>query len=234
MNISSILPAYNEALNIEKAINTIKLFFLENKIKKWEIIVINDGSTDKTLQIIEQISSVEKHVKIINHQLNRGYGETIFSGIKEAQHDWLFITDSDLQFYIEDLSILISHAKNYNFIQGIRTKRQDAISRIILGKIYKTIVKIFFQVPLSDPECSFRLLKKNLIRDLDISTRGPMVPIELILKAKNNNAVFKELSVRHRIRQHGETNAVSLLAIKKIFVDFIHLTYKYKLKSTRN
>ena len=105
MNISSILPAFNEETNITTAISSIIIIFKKLKIDQWELIVVNDGSSDKTKELVEAILQ-ESRVKIINHSKNKGYGETLYSGLGKAQYDWIFITDSDLQFFIEDLILL--------------------------------------------------------------------------------------------------------------------------------
>ena len=97
---------------------------------------------------VEKIIKNEKRIKLINHKFNKGYGKTLLSGLIHAKLDWIFITDSDLQFFINDLKELIIFSDKYNFIQGTRTKRNDSKGRIILGRIYKTIVNIFFKIPV--------------------------------------------------------------------------------------
>tara|TARA_S200000501_G_scaffold153783_1_gene144968 strand:+ start:2415 stop:3122 length:708 start_codon:yes stop_codon:yes gene_type:complete len=230
LRISSVLPAYNEELNIEKSIFSNINFFENNNIIDWEIIIINDGSIDKTKSIVENIILNNKRVKLINHKINKGYGETLYSGLLKTKFEWVFITDSDLQFYINDLKNFISLSKEYTFIQGIRGIRSDSKYRILLGKIYKKIMNIFFNIPVSDPECSFRLFKRELIENINIICSGPMVPIELILSAKTNNARFKEVEVRHRSREYGETNALSFKTFKKTLRDFYNLFFHIYFK----
>ena len=199
MRISAVLPAYNESLNIDRSVKSIAKYFTKHKsIKKWEIVVVNDGSSDNTAELVKSITIQEPRVKLVNHSANKGYGKTLYNGISNASHDWIFITDSDLQFYIDDLDKLIPLANEYNFLQGIRSNRQDPISRILIGKIYKFIIHIFFKPPVSDPECSFKLFKRELIKDISVICSGPMVPLELVLNAKTNNANFYEVDVRHR------------------------------------
>ena len=97
---------------------------------------------------------------------------------------------------------------------------------MILGKIYKSIVKFFFEIPVSDPECSFRLFKKNLLNNSNIICKGPMVPVELLLEAKNNNANFYEIDVRHQNRKLGNTNALSIKSLLSTAKDFFNLLSK--------
>ena len=226
MNISSILPAFNEETNITTAISSIIIIFKKLKIDQWELIVVNDGSSDKTKELVEEAILQESRVKIINHSKNKGYGETLYSGLDKAQYDWIFITDSDLQFFIEDLILLIEKSKNFNFVQGIREKRNDPMFRILLGKIYRKIVHRLFKIPVLDPECSFRLFQRFLIEDSNIVCKGPMVPVELILNAKNKNATFTDVPVRHRSRKGGETKALSFKSFTMLFRDFTKLILK--------
>ena len=226
MNISVILPAFNEELNIKIAIRSIVSYLQEQKLNNWEIIVVDDGSTDNTKEEVEKIINVQNNVSLKMHKLNMGYGKALQTGIKNVKFEWIFITDSDLQFFIYDLDKFIPLTNSYNFIQGIRTRRSDPFHRVILGKIYKSIVKFFFQIPVSDPECSFRLFKKNLINNSNIICKGPMVPVELLLEAKNNNAKFYEIDVRHQNRKLGNTNALSIKSLLFIAKDFFNLLSK--------
>jgi len=228
LNISVILPAFNEELNIKIALKEI-IAYLENKrLNNWEIIVVDDGSTDKTEEEIKKIIRTTNNVFLKKHKFNLGYGKTLQTGIKNVKFDWIFITDSDLQFFINDLDKFIPLTNNYNFIQGIRKKRSDPLSRIILGKTYKSIINLFFKIPVSDPECSFRLFKKNLLDHVNIVCSGPMVPIELILEAKNNDAKFYEKIVRHQSRKFGNTNALSFKSFSALVKDFFNLLSKKK------
>ena len=226
MNISSILPAFNEETNITTAISSIIIIFKKLKIDQWELIVVNDGSSDKTKELVEEAILQESRVKIINHSKNKGYGETLYSGLDKAQYDWIFITDSDLQFFIEDLILLVEKSKNFNFVQGIREKRNDPMFRILLGKIYRKIVHQLFKIPVIDPECSFRLFQRFLIKDSNIVCKGPMVPVELILNANNKKATFTDVPVRHRSRKGGETKALSFKSFTMLFRDFTKLILK--------
>lgn len=226
MNISVILPAFNEELNIKIAIGSIISYLREKRLDDWEIIVIDDGSTDNTTEEVEKIINVQNNVSLKKHRLNMGYGKALQTGIKSVKFDWIFITDSDLQFFIYDLDKFIPLTNSYNFIQGIRAKRSDPFHRVILGKIYKSIVKFFFEIPVSDPECSFRLFKKNLLNNSNIICKGPMVPVELLLEAKNNNANFYEIDVRHQNRKLGNTNALSIKSLLSTAKDFFNLLSK--------
>ena len=133
MNISVILPAFNEELNIKIAIESIIVYLGGKKINNWEIIVVDDGSTDKTGEEVEKIKKVQDNIVLKRHKLNLGYGQALQTGIESVKFDWIFITDSDLQFFINDLDKFIPLTNIYNFIQGIREKRNDPIYRIILG-----------------------------------------------------------------------------------------------------
>ena len=231
MRISAVLPAYNEGLNIGRSVDSIIKYFNSHKnIVEWEVIVVNDGSIDDTPKIVEEILDKEPRVKLVNNLVNKGYGKTLYNGIGNASHEWVFITDSDLQFYIDDLDKLIPFVNRYSFLQGIRSNRKDPYSRILLGKIYKFIIHVIFNPPVSDPECSFKLFKRKLIEDTDAICSGPMVPLELVLNAKNNNAIFYEADVRHRERRFGETNALTLKSFLKIIRDFFNLIIRTYLK----
>ena len=122
MNISVILPAFNEELNIKIAIGSIVSYLEEKKLNNWEIIVVDDGSTDNTKEEVEKIINVHSNVFLRKHKLNMGYGKALQTGIKNVKFEWIFITDSDLQFFIYDLDKFIPLANSYNFIQEKKIK----------------------------------------------------------------------------------------------------------------
>ena len=198
----------------------------EQKLNNWEIIVVDDGSTDNTKEEVEKIINVQNNVSLKMHKLNMGYGKALQTGIKNVKFEWIFITDSDLQFFIYDLDKFIPLTNSYNFIQGIRTRRSDPFHRVILGKIYKSIVKFFFKFQFLTLNVHLDCLKKNLINNSNIICKGPMVPVELLLEAKNNNANFYEIDVRHQNRKLGDTNALSVKSLLSTAKDFFNLLSK--------
>jgi glycosyltransferase involved in cell wall biosynthesis len=223
MKISVILPAYNEACNIERCVFNVLKVLNSLNLNDWEVVIVNDGSKDQTGEIVRNMVVAEPRIRLIQHDVNKGYGEALRSGLSNAKLDWIFITDSDLQFFIEDIETLIPLTQASTFVQGYRINRRDPAFRVILGKVYKVIVHTLFKVPVSDPECSFRLFKRHFIDNIEIICNGPLVSVELIMRANKLGAVFSEVAVRHRLREQGEANALTFKSLVMLLKDFFTL-----------
>jgi len=127
-SLSVFFPAYNEEGNIKNTVIKSKAVLLKY-VENWEIIIVNDGSTDNTKKISEELSSEDKRIRVINHEVNRGYGASLKSGFYNAKYPWIIFTDSDGQFDIRELGTFLKEIENYDFVIGFRKKRQDPFHR---------------------------------------------------------------------------------------------------------
>ena len=132
-NISIILPAYNEAGNIESVIQKA-ISVLQGFAENYEIIVVNDGSTDSTGEILNQLAKSNPHIRPVHHSQNQGYGAGLRSGFKNPRYDYVFSTDSDGQFDFNELIQVYPQFIKTDFVQGYRLQRQDSFHRKLEGK----------------------------------------------------------------------------------------------------
>jgi len=223
-SISAVLPAYNEERNIVACIYAMRTELERLAKGGWEIIVVDDGSGDDTSALVQSIFSADARIRIILHSKNLGYGRALRTGLSHSQCDWIFVTDSDMQFYFEDLELLIPFMQVSDVIQGFRIQRQDPVGRIVLGAVYRTLVHRLFKMPVRDPECSFRLIKRSVVEKIPLVCRGPMVPVELIFRAARQGALFQEIGVRHRNRTEGTPSALSWRSLAKMGRDLASLS----------
>jgi len=133
-SISIILPALSEEGNIEAAVKDIQSYF-HSREEKYELIVINDGSTDSTGEIAERLAKENGSVRVIHHSINKGYGSALMEGFESSKYKYVFFTDSDRQFDIKGLDILLPLIKTdaVEIIIGYRLKRQDPFIRRFLS-----------------------------------------------------------------------------------------------------
>lgn len=224
--LSVILPCYNESENIvasvSEATDALQVMGIENH----EILIIDDGSADDTALLARELGEADVRVKLIQHPENMGYGEALRSGISAATGDWIFITDADRQFHFEDLEQMILLTDTADFCQGIRIKRADPMARVIIGKVYQRMIRMLFRVPVSDPECSFRLIRTGLIKNVDLQCHGALVPLELVLRAEERGAVFGERGVRHRIREYGTSSAMTVPVFLVLIRELVLLRWR--------
>lgn len=227
IKLSVFFPAYNEQANIrqtvEKALSVLKKLNLAN----FEIIVINDGSRDKTLNIAQEIEKNEKNVRVIN-QPNGGYGMALRAGFGNSSYDWIVYTDSDGQFDFTEITKFLDRAGSADVVWGYRIKRQDPLFRLLFAKGWSLVILMFFGFKLKDIDCGFKLFKKEVIRQISplISTRGGMINAELAVRSKKNKFTIAQVGVNHYPRTAGQPTGANIRVIIQSFIDLFKLWWK--------
>jgi len=203
-SISVFLPTYNEEENIKAAVTAIQKY-LKKQFSDYEIIVINDGSTDKTEEIVKGLIVQDKKIKLINHKKNLGYGAALRSGFSNASKDLIFYTDADSQFDIHDLDKLLPLVNSYDIISGYRIKRQDPLMRIFIAATYNVIIKTLFDLPVRDIDASFKLYKREILDNLTLKANTGLIDAEVLIKARKKGYRIGQIGVNHYPRVNGRT-----------------------------
>lgn len=223
-SLSLFYPAYNEAGNIEEAVKQA-LHVLPQVAQKFEIVVINDGSTDATYQIAKRLSKKHSAVRVVT-QKNRGYGGAVKRGFKTAKYDWVFFTDSDLQFNLEELKKFIRHTDANQMVLGYRKNRAEGLKRYYLAKALKIWNRVLLGFPrkIKDIDCAFKLIHKSVIVTVSpLYSDGAMVSTEFLLKAHKAGFDYMQVGVTHYTRRHGNPTGSNLKVIVKAVKDTFHL-----------
>lgn len=200
ISFSIVIPAFNEEKSIEKTLSLIT-----NKLENlfFEIIIINDGSTDKTRKVLEREVEKYNNLKIINYQKNKGKGYAIKQGFIEAKGDFILMTDMDLSTPIETIFEWKEYLKKYDVLVGSRLLKTD--KKIVHGPIYRQILrklaffirKILFDIEIHDTQCGFKIFKKEIAKQIankmTIDRYG--ADLEKIIIASKLTNKIKELPV---------------------------------------
>jgi glycosyltransferase involved in cell wall biosynthesis len=218
--ISIILPIYNEEKNIIFVINDI-LKFCRNKNLSFEIIAVNDGSIDKTKNILENFK-IKEDVVVVHHKKNLGYGAALRDGFNLAKGDLIFFTDSDRQFDIRDINLFLEKIDKKDFIVGYRKKRSDNFIRIINASIFRFVARILFGVKVKDVDCAFKLFKSYVLKD-NLFSNGALINLEILAKAKKRNYRFIELPVNHFERKEGVSTGGNFRVIFEAIINLLKL-----------
>lgn len=228
--LSVFFPCYNEQHNIA---NTVKksLPIIKEIAKKWEIIIVNDGSKDKTKQEAEKlIKKYPKNIRLVDHPVNRGYGAAFKSGFYNAKYDWIAFTDADGQFDFNDIKKLVSVQKrtDADLVIGYYLGRKVPFYRIWGSKLWQLAVFILFGLRVRDIDCGFKLVRKKVVDTIPKleAERGPFISSEFLIKAKKSGFKIVETGVHHYARQAGEATGAKLNVILSGFQDLFRLWYK--------
>ncbi len=227
--LSLFFPAYNEEANARKTILDAKKI-LEKTAKEWEIIVVNDGSKDKTKEIVENLSNEDSRIKLINHEVNRGYGAAFKTGMYSSKYDWITFTDIDRQFDFSEISKFIEMQKetNSDLVIGYYKKRQVSKFKIITSKMWELVVFVLFGLHVKDIDCGFKLVSKKVLSKIPKleSERGAFISSEFLIKSRKAGFKIVEIPVTHYPRVAGKGTGRDLSVIIKSFVDLFRLWKK--------
>ena len=146
-------------------------------------------------------------MRVLVHDVNRGYGAAVRTGIAAARLEWVFLTDADLQFDLSELSRFVPLAQSSDIVAGYRTRRADPPHRLLNAAAWNALVGRLFDVPLRDVDCAFKLMRRDLVQALPITAEGAMVSTELVARAIDAGARIAELGVGHRPRTAGRSRA---------------------------
>lgn len=229
--ISVFFPTYNEEGNILRVVDNVKNT-LEQVAGKWEIIIVNDGSKDGTLKIVNEIAKDDKRVRVINHESNMGYGASLKTGFYNSKYDWVCFIDSDGQFDFSEITLFIDKQKetNADLVIGYYKKRRVSLSKRITSKLWEYLVFAMFGLKVHDIDCGFKLISKRVIEAIPTleSERGAFISSELLIKAKKGGFKIVEIPVTHYPRLRGEGTGRNLNVIIKSFMDLFRLWKKLK------
>ena len=234
-SLSVFFPVFNEEANLEVLI-TQALRIIPNLATKYELLIINDGSTDDSLQIAQKLSKKHKEVKVFTHQKNMGYGEVLKIGIKKSQYEWIFWTDSDLQFDLAELATFIQETGKNEAIIGYRKKRVEGFGRLMNAGIFKFYINLLFRLHVRDIDCAFKLFRADLLKKLKLSSGSAFTSAEILYRLKKKGIKFKEIAVNHYPRLYGQaTGANPKVIIKACYEALVtYLNIKFSSLEFKN
>ena len=220
--MSVIFPAFNEEGNIRRAVDAA-LEVLPKVAMSWEIIVVDDGSSDATARICDDLKAQYPEIEVIRHEQNRGYGAALKSGIMTAKYDLIFFSDSDGQFDLRELLQLICWSEDYDIVAGYRAKRQDPLHRRINALGWNVLVRLVLGIKIRDIDCAFKLFRRAVFDQVQIRSVGAMVNTEILAQAARLGMRIHQVKVNHFPRRHGKQSGANLHVIIKAFRELCRL-----------
>ena len=227
-SLSVFFPAYNEEKNIEQTVSGA-LPVVSALTDDFEIIIVNDGSTDSTEDVAKKLVKKDAHVRVVSHYPNRGYGGALKRGFEESMKDWVFFSDADGQFDIHELHSFLPYIKEYDLIIGYRVKRVEGTARILNATLYKLFIFILFGLWVRDIDCAFKLIHKRVLNEIGpLWSNGAFTSAELLIKAKKKGFRIKEIGVHHYPRRHGRPTGANPKVIIRMFLEVFRLYGKLR------
>jgi hypothetical protein len=231
-SLSVFFPCYNDeatiASMVEQTAARIDQFGLDA-----EIIVVNDGSTDRSAEVLEALTHHEPRLRIVTHDTNRGYGGALISGFEAATREWVFYTDGDGQYRPQDLdTFLLAASDQIDVVQGYKLSRSDNLARRIIGRLYHRTVSMLFGLRVRDTDCDFRLIRHEALERVSLTKSSGTICVELVRKLQNAGARFVELGVDHHPRLHGRSQFFRFGNLVRTFRQLLELWIEVMLIPT--
>lgn len=202
--LSLVIPAYNEAAGIATAIAEADTA-LAALAAEYEILVVDDGSSDATAQQVIEAARDRACVRLLQHPRNRGYGAALRTGFENAQHELVAFTDADCQFDLADLGKLVPLTGQHPLVVGYRERRQDPWRRRFLSWGYNVLARALLGTRVRDCDCALKVFRRETVRTLMPKTRGFFVNTEMLTRARQQGYAIAEVGVRHRPRLRGHS-----------------------------
>jgi glycosyltransferase involved in cell wall biosynthesis len=220
--ISVFLPSHNEEANVERVARGY-LDELPQVADAYEVIVVDDGSSDHTGVIADALSRQDPHVKVVHHEKNRGYGGAVISGIRAATQPYVVLADGDGQFDPKEVARLAAYVPEYDVVVGKRIHRADPLMRRINGKAWTMLVRVVLGIGISDIDCGFKLFKREFLDGMELRAHGAMISTELMARVAGRGAKIKEVDVSHLPRLAGEQSGANFKVIARAFKELFTL-----------
>jgi len=206
LELSFVLPAFNEAENIVESVRqarcALSRLVSEQAIDSWEIVVVDDGSSDATVECVRSIANDQ--VRLVMHAENLGYGAALRSGFDAARGSHIFFTDADLQFDADEIERLIPWIDRFDIVAGFRSTRQDPWVRRANAAAWGLALYGAFGLDVEDVNCAFKLFRREVLTDVRIDSDGAFVNAEILLKACQRGFTIKQVPVSHFARAAGD------------------------------
>ncbi len=222
--LSYFFPAHNEAANV-RGLVAEALTTLPALADRFEIIVVDDGSTDLTASIAEELATTHPEVRVVHHPTNLGYGAALRSGFAAAQFDFIAFTDGDRQFHVDDLGRLIdrigpSSPTAPDVVVGFRIKRADPLVRTVYANLYRLANRIFFGLAVRDVDCACKLYRRAALEGIAVESGGAFFSAELLIKLRALGRRIGEVGVPHYPRTAGSPTGAKPQVVFRAMRDF--------------
>ena len=204
--ISVFFPCYNDEATIAQMVHVAVATLERVGVSDAEVIVVNDGSTDGSAALLEELMRRESRLRVVTHERNRGYGGALLSGFAASTRQWVFYTDGDGQFDPAELELLVKRASDeVDVVQGYKLRRADGPARAVIGRVYHRFVSLFFGLKIRDTDCDFRLIRRATLDRVTLVHTTGVICVELVRKLQDTGARFTEVGVHHYRRVYGKS-----------------------------
>ena len=223
--LSVFFPAYNDSGTIASLVITAHKT-ARRLTQNFEIIIVNDGSADRTAEIADELAQTYPEVRVVHHERNRGYGGALRTGFATAKCDLIFYTDGDAQYDPAEMETLWHALRDdVDLVNGYKISRSDPLHRVIVGRVYHHTVKLLFGLSVQDVDCDFRLLRRSIFDRVALEKNSGVICLEMMKKIEDAGFRIAEVPVHHYHRAYGRSQFFNFSRLFKTAVDVFKLWF---------
>jgi glycosyltransferase involved in cell wall biosynthesis len=221
--LSVFFPAYNDSGTIASLVITA-LQSARKLTPDFEVIVVNDGSADKTAEILDELARTYPEVRVVHHERNRGYGGALRTGFATASRELVFYTDGDAQYDPAEMELLWRRLDDsVDVVNGYKISRSDPLHRIVIGRVYHHTVKLLFGLGVRDVDCDFRLMRRTVFDKVRLEKDSGVICLEMMKKITDAGFRIAEVPVHHYHRAYGKSQFFNFRRLFRTGVDVFKL-----------
>jgi glycosyltransferase involved in cell wall biosynthesis len=189
----------------------------------YEIIIVNDGSKDRTGEIADRLARENEHVRAVHNRPNRGYGGALQRGFREATKEWIFYTDGDGQFDFEEIDKLFLLLDRFDIASAYRIHRKDPRIRKVNAFCWSLLVNALFRIGLRDIDCAFKIYPRRFVDRIEMKSQGALIDTEMLARARRLGYTMGQVGVHHYPRTAGQQTGANLWVIARAFRELLKL-----------
>jgi glycosyltransferase involved in cell wall biosynthesis len=217
-SVSVVVPMYNEEVYVERVVAAARAV-LEEMGADWEVIVVDDASSDRTGALAEEMARADARVQVVHNLANRQLGGSLRAGFARASKDLVLYTDADLPADLGELPRAV-HLLEYQQADVLAAYRFDrtaeGLRRAVMAGAYNLLVRVLFDLPVRDVNFAFKLFRRSLLERIRLTSEGSFIDAELLLRARRAGAHVVQMGVDYFPRRHGVSKLSSLSVVAGI------------------
>jgi glycosyltransferase involved in cell wall biosynthesis len=223
-SLSVFFPVFDEVQALPGVIEHALSVLESMGLSEYEVIVVDDGSTDGTAESADDLAGRNEHVRVVHHPQNLGYGAALVSGFEAAKYEWVCYTDADGQFDLGNIERFIEPSRRVDVVLGYRRRRHDHIGRRLNAWAWGRAVRVILNLEVRDLDCGFKLFRTERVRVLrPLEARGAVISAELLMKLRSAGCKWEEVAVEHYARQGGAPSGARIGVIARAIKELIDL-----------
>lgn len=224
-DISFFLPVYKDERTV-RHVTERALQMLEDVASRYEVIIIDDGSPDRSGQIAEELAKTDTRIRVAHHQENLGYGAAFKTGISLSHYEWICMVDGDDEYDVYDLKRMLALRQYYPLVIAFRYKKLYSAKRIFISYVYNVVLRFLFRTRFRDISTGIRLIHRSVLNEISISSDSPFVGAELAIKAMLKGFPVGEVGIQTFPRSFGSGSSTSLTNILRTMRDIYRMHHE--------